>query len=96
MDYVYKGSGHEFHPDFGELIPGKHYEATRDQAKWLSPEAGWYPAGKVAETKEKLAKDAERALKTSDQAADVPGNPDVRGDTVAGGDPAGTPPATGG
>jgi hypothetical protein len=91
MDYVYKGSGHEFHTELGELVPGRHYEVTRDQARWLSPEAGWFPAGKVAETREKLVRQAERDVRSADQAAEVPGNPDVRGDTV----PTGTPPTEG-
>jgi hypothetical protein len=77
---TYRGAMHMTHPELGPLEPGKTYEVTREQAKWLSPEAGWAPEGKARETKAKLEQQAEKDAASADQAADVPGNPDVTGD----------------
>jgi hypothetical protein len=46
MEYVYNGAAEQVHAELGLLEPGKTYEVTADQAKWLSPDAGWEPKSK--------------------------------------------------
>lgn len=84
MEFVYNGPAQQVHPELGLLQHGKTYDVSREQARWLSPEAGWSPKGKVRETRAKLERDAEKAAATSNQASEVPGTPDVTGDTVGG------------
>lgn len=43
---TYRGAMHQTHPELGPLEPGRDYEVTDEQLRWLSADAGWEPTAK--------------------------------------------------